>query len=149
MHFGLLTALTACAIAAASTAEAFSGVIAFFRDVKYSYNLGALKINNTNRCYNLDCGHLDNSVSSVRWFGLPSAAKFDGETRALVAFYGDNNCTGTRQHFQTRWGGVESFSTNGINDIVSSFMILQTSEKIEHGTRSVCALGVHLQSLAR
>jgi hypothetical protein len=43
-------------MAAASTMEEFLGAIAFYRDVKYGHNLGMLKINVANRCYNLDCG---------------------------------------------------------------------------------------------
>jgi hypothetical protein len=141
MPFMLLYLLTASNIAAPSSTEEFLGTMAFYRDAKYGHHLGTLKVDVANRCYNLDCSHLNNNVASVTWTGLPLDATYDDETSAQVAFYADKDCTGSSQHFQTRWGGVSSLSPTGLNDVVSSFMILQSSTGIENGIHSICGLG--------
>ncbi|KAG3013517.1 hypothetical protein PC121_g5442 [Phytophthora cactorum] len=58
-------------IGASITPEPFSGDIEFYRDVNSKHILGTMKINVANRCYNLDCGNLNDNISSVTWSGLP------------------------------------------------------------------------------
>jgi len=84
MPFMLLYLLTASNIAAPSSTEEFLGTMAFYRDAKYGHHLGTLKVDVANRCYNLDCSHLNNNVASVTWTGLPLDATYDDETSAQV-----------------------------------------------------------------
>ncbi|KAG2766605.1 hypothetical protein PC129_g11548 [Phytophthora cactorum] len=127
-------------IGASITPEPFSGDIEFYRDVNSKHILGTMKIKVANRCYNLDCGNLNDNISSVTWSGLPEKATYDGQAEAQVAFYVHNKCAGSSQRFSTTRGGVSSFTVAGINDVVSSFMLLQFSAGIENGTRSICEL---------
>ncbi|KAG7382517.1 hypothetical protein PHYPSEUDO_004784 [Phytophthora pseudosyringae] len=135
-----LLVVSTTVIDASSTPEPFSGDVLFYRDVDKKNLLGTMAISVANRCYNMNCGHLDNNVSSITWSGLPKTATYEDETRAQVAFYVDKDCTGSSQHFATRWGGV-SLAVAGLNDAVSSFMVLQFSAGIENGVRRICELG--------
>jgi len=79
-------------------------------------------------------------VSSVEWSGLPKTATYDGVSKAKIAFYVFAGCTGESKSFPTSYNGVGSLVDAGINDLISSFMVLESSKDVEHGEVSLCQL---------
>ncbi|GMF46865.1 unnamed protein product [Phytophthora fragariaefolia] len=94
----------------------------------------------SNRCFNIACGDYKDAVSSVEWSGLPTKASFGSNTKAHIVFYVNKDCAGKSKRFSTSLGSVPSFVDQGINDEILSFMVLETSEKVENGEISICSL---------
>ncbi|KAG7382519.1 hypothetical protein PHYPSEUDO_004786 [Phytophthora pseudosyringae] len=122
------------------TVDGFSGEINFYRDTNYRYNLALFTFTKANRCFNMACGAYNDAVSSVKWSGLPSTASYDGASKAKVVFYVNKGCTGKSKSFSTSLSRVQSFVDTGINDLISSFMVLQSSKTVENGVTSLCSL---------
>ncbi|KAF4029026.1 hypothetical protein GN244_ATG19277 [Phytophthora infestans] len=131
----------------AATAE-FSAKITFYRDINYRYNLALFEFTKSNRCFNLACGDYKNAISSVKWSGLPTSASYDGSSNAKVVFYVSSNCSGKSKSYSTSLSGVKSFVDEGINDAISSFMVLESSESVENGSTSLCSLSRVLNVVA-
>lgn len=93
-----------------------------------------------NRCFNMACGDYNDAVSSVKWSGLPTSASYGNGAKAKVMFYVNTDCTGKSKSYSTSLDGVKSFVDEGINDDISSFMVLQSSDEIENGVTSLCSL---------
>ncbi|KAF1779657.1 hypothetical protein GQ600_2820 [Phytophthora cactorum] len=111
-----------------ATAE-FSGDIRFYRDINYRHNLALFEFTKSNRCFNLACGNYNDAVSSVN------------------GVYVNTDCTGKSKSYSTSLSGVKSFVDEGINDVISSFMVLESSEKVENGVTSLCSLSRALGEL--
>ncbi|OWZ21194.1 hypothetical protein PHMEG_0004287 [Phytophthora megakarya] len=133
MQFMLYLCLAVLIISSA-TGDNFSGEIKFYRDINYRYNLALFAFGKSNRCFNLACGDYNDAVSSVKWSGLPGSS-------TNVVFYVDTGCTGKSKTYSTSLNGVKNFVDEGINDAISSFMVTQSSEKIENGETSLPKTG--------
>ncbi|OWY91570.1 hypothetical protein PHMEG_00039790 [Phytophthora megakarya] len=112
--------------------DKFSGEINFYRDSNYRYNLALFTFSQSNRCFNLACGDLNDAVSSARWSGLPGS-------NTKIKFYFDTGCTGISRTYSTILNGVKNFVEAHINDAISSFMITQWSEIVDNGETNVCS----------
>ncbi|KAG6617178.1 uncharacterized protein IUM83_04746 [Phytophthora cinnamomi] len=134
----LLLASTIAGFISVAAGE-FSGQIQLYRDTSYRHLLALFAFTKSNRCFNMACGDYNDAVSSVEWSGLPTSASYEGETKAHVVFYVDTDCTGKSKQFPTSLGSVSSFADYDINDAISSFMVLETSDGIENGKTSICS----------
>ncbi|ETP39856.1 hypothetical protein F442_12727 [Phytophthora nicotianae P10297] len=118
----------------------FSGTIRLYRDIDYRHNLALFEFTKSNRCFNVACGNYNDAISSVKWSGLPTTASYDGSSNAKVVFYVNADCKGKSKSYSTSLSGVKSFVDEGINDAISSFMVLESSESVENGIASLCSL---------
>jgi len=81
---------------------------------------------------------LNDAVSSVEWSGLPTTATYDGASKAKIAFYVSADCTGESKSFSTSLNHVQSLVDTGLNDLISAFMVLESSKDVENGEASLC-----------
>ncbi|KAF4032023.1 hypothetical protein GN244_ATG16071 [Phytophthora infestans] len=100
----------------------------FFVDSNFGTSSGHWVYNFSKAQFCINMGIFDNKVSSAH---LPQTGNF-ADNQALIAFYSDRNCTGIVR----TWPTVESnfptnFALNGIDKQISSFMVWQTSNKVE------------------
>ncbi|GMF36710.1 unnamed protein product [Phytophthora lilii] len=130
----LVTILAVAHLTTPSSTE-FSGNIKLYRDIRHRHILVMLEFTKANRCFNMACGDYNDAVSSVKWSGLPTSG-----AKSVVAFYVDTDCKGRSKKFSTSLGTVASFDDEEINDAISSFMVLESSEEIENGVTSLCSL---------
>ncbi|KAL3669374.1 hypothetical protein V7S43_005770 [Phytophthora oleae] len=124
----------------AAYTDGFSGMMNLYQDINYRHQLALFTFSKSNKCFNMACGVYYHSLSSVKWSGLPSTASYAGSSSARLVFYDKPGCKGASKSYKTSRGNVMSFVTEGFNDLTGSFMVLQTSQKIENGITSLCRL---------
>ncbi|KAK1930482.1 hypothetical protein P3T76_014153 [Phytophthora citrophthora] len=122
----------------AAFVDGFSGMMNLYRDINYRHQLVLFTFSKSNRCFNMACGVYYHSLSSVKWSGLPLTASYAGSSSARLVFYDKPGCKGASKSFKTSRGKIKSFVTEGFNDLASSFMVLESSKKIENGISSLC-----------
>ncbi|KAG6611100.1 uncharacterized protein IUM83_15864 [Phytophthora cinnamomi] len=92
-----------------------------------------------NLCYDMPCSELSDIISSARWSGIPVTGSAFADGQARIAFYTDNNCTGTAVVVNTRVGQIRDFAAFGMDKATSSFAVLETSTTMQHKTTNICA----------
>ncbi|RLN86902.1 hypothetical protein BBJ28_00025087 [Nothophytophthora sp. Chile5] len=141
-----ITALSFVCVLLAESVSAWYGVVTFYNDVWHEGQEFPWGIAVTQKCYNLSC--FNKKASSVKWEGLPEKGSFDGKSR--IAFFIGKECTGTSRDWPAD-GFINNkkknypldFALDGINDAISSFMIWETSKKINNGNDLPCPWGTN------
>eukprot|EP00644_Phytophthora_capsici_P012815 jgi/Phyca11/101569/e_gw1.5.1408.1 len=88
-----------------------------------------------NLCYDMPCSDLSGSISSARWTGLP--LNFVGH-QVKLAFYVGNNCTGKTTVVNTSEGEIGDFGKFGMDNVTTSFAVLETSTTMQHASTNIC-----------
>ncbi|ETI48669.1 hypothetical protein AM587_10003815 [Phytophthora nicotianae] len=128
MAFQITSILTLLVLCLAVVAADF---VHFFVDTNFRTSGGHWIYNFSKSQFCINMGVFDDKVSSAQWRDLPQNGSF-ADNHALVAFYSGGNCTGTVR----TWPTVEKnfptdFALDRIDKQISSFMVWQTSNKVE------------------
>ncbi|KAG6948881.1 hypothetical protein JG688_00014885, partial [Phytophthora aleatoria] len=103
----------------------------FFVDANFGTSSGHWIYNFSKSQFCINMGIFDDKVSSAQWRDLPQTGNF-ADNQARVAFYSGGDCTGIVRTWPTAENNFPTnFALDGIDKQISSFMIWQTSNKVE------------------
>ncbi|KAG7382516.1 Epsin-1, required for endocytosis and actin patch assembly [Phytophthora pseudosyringae] len=124
------------------------GFVDLYKDANYKTFLGRTDNVQVDVCYNLVCEPLDNAATSIKWGDLPETAFEAGDS--MISFYVDRDCQGHDIWWRVKTQSSDdldfpsNFRLDGINDVVSSFMVWNT--KKFHKYVLLCSITAQLES---
>ncbi|ETI41994.1 hypothetical protein F443_12807 [Phytophthora nicotianae P1569] len=114
-----------------------SAQLKLYDGVYYDNPFALITFEVANRCYQLDCGNLDNRVASARWSGLPTQGWL--RKNVLISFYADADCKGAQESVVLPHnGGIREFYLKKVIGKISAFMVRLDGLHATYGYENVC-----------
>ncbi|KAG3096244.1 hypothetical protein PI124_g15770 [Phytophthora idaei] len=120
-----------------------TGHVDLYQDANFNHKITTVRNVQTDTCYNLACPATDNVITSAKWSGLPETGIVFKSESSIIVFYTDRDCLsdfiGWPVNTQSRDDLYfpENFRLDGINDAISSFMVVD--EWKTKGAKTVCS----------
>lgn len=126
--------LMACSV---QHAAAMSAELRIYKEPEFKRLRQIIIVSAGNLCYDMPC-QISDSISSARWTGMPVTGTAYADGQARIAFYTGGNCTGKAAVVNTSVGNVPDFAAFGMDNVTSSFAVLETSTVMKHKAKNVC-----------
>jgi hypothetical protein len=135
---GLLAIVTAILVVATE-----AGYVDLFKDANFENKL--LRVENVlvDVCYNFVCDSLDNTITSVKWKGLPEKGSLFAGGDAVISFITDKDCSGgevrrwtINKQSKSNPNFPANFELDGIGKAISSFKVWNTGT--DGGLLNIC-----------
>ncbi|KAL3658380.1 hypothetical protein V7S43_016760 [Phytophthora oleae] len=120
------------------TVRAMQGELRIYKEPNFERLRRIIGVSAGNLCYDMPCSDLSGSISSARWTGLPIKGSTFVDHQVKLAFYVGNNCTGKVTVVNTSEGRISDFGKFGMDNVTTSFAVLETSTTMQHATTNIC-----------
>lgn len=115
-----------------------NGELRIYKDADFKRLRRIIGVSTGNLCYNMACPELNDVVSSARWTGLPTTASVFSDGQVKMAFYTDSQCMGNAVAVSANVGEIRNFAELGMDNVTTSFAVLEASMAITNGVANVC-----------